>query len=107
MARPIKLNHDVQKRIAEALKLGASYDLASRYGGISYRTFIRWMQRGEKGNIKYREFHEEINKACGEMAIRALLRIEQAASKGDWRASAWKLERMYLKTYGKKSNEEG
>ena len=81
---------------------------AANYGSISYKTLTRWMEQGQKGDDSaYDDFYCAIRKARSDMIIGALLKIEQAANKGDWKASAWKLERMYPKLYARKIIKEG
>ena len=48
MGRPSKLTPECQARIVQAIEVGATYELAAGYGGISYETFRRWMNAGEK-----------------------------------------------------------
>lgn len=97
MARPTKYTPDVVKRITDAIKLGATYELASNYGGIDYQTFNRWMQ--SKG-----EFCQAIKDAEGEAVVKWLAKIEGAATL-NWQAAAWKLERRYPHIYGRTVNE--
>lgn len=98
MARPTKYTPDVVKRITDAIKLGATYELAASYGGISYRTFAEW-------NEKKPQFSQAIKDAEGEAAVKWLAKIETAASDGQWTAAAWKLERRYPRDYGRTVNE--
>jgi hypothetical protein len=84
-----------------------TYEIAANYGGISYKTLSRWMQIGQrKTDSEYGDFYHAITKARSDMVISALLKIEQASNNGNWKASAWKLERMYPKIYGGKSDEK-
>jgi hypothetical protein len=107
MARPTKLTTEIQERIVKALQLGVSYEHAAHYGGISYRTLSRWMETGQKEeDSEYGDFYCAVRKARSDMIIGCLLKIEQAANKGDWKASAWKLERMYPKLYGRRIIKE-
>ena len=77
MARPTKLTPEIQEHIVQALQLGASYELAANYGGISYKTLTRWMQTGQRqADSEYGDFYQAINKARSDMVIRALLKIE-------------------------------
>jgi uncharacterized ferritin-like protein (DUF455 family) len=48
--RPSLLTEEVVTKIVQALAIGSSYDLASRWAGISYPTFQNWMRiaRGAK-----------------------------------------------------------
>lgn len=121
MARPSKLTPDVQDRIVEALKLGATFELAAQYGGISYHAFNMWRKRGAAelervANARTRssiraserpfvEFFEVTKKAEAEAAVTWLDRIEQAAKGGVWQAAAWKLERRYPQQYGRTVTE--
>lgn len=47
MGRPGKLNDTVQSEIITALQMGATYEIAAQYSGISYASFRNWMIRGE------------------------------------------------------------
>lgn len=94
MARPTKYSDEVARKIADAIRLGASYELAAAYGGVSEDTLARWRAR-------YADFAEMLREAEGVGAIGWLARIEQAAKSGDWRAAAWKLERRYPEQYGR------
>ena len=40
--RPTALTPEVHDRIMQALRLGATYELAAAYGGVSYETFRKW-----------------------------------------------------------------
>lgn len=93
MARPTKYAPDVVERICEAIRLGATYDLAAGYGGVSYETFRQW--REEKP-----AFLAAVKDAEAEGAIRWLRKIEAAADE-QWQAAAWKLERRYPQDYGR------
>ena len=102
MARPTKLTAETQKKIIEALRVGATYELASGYGGIAYNTFNEWMKKGEAANTgAFREFYDAVKKAEGLAAVGWLAKIETAANDGAWQAAAWKLERRYPSEYGR------
>jgi len=93
MGRPTKYSDTVVKRITNALERGATYKLAARAGGISYRTFCRWRENKP-------EFAEKVAAAEWEAADQWLEAIDEAAEAGSWRAAAWKLERRYPNQYG-------
>jgi transposase len=106
--RPSKLTPTTQRRLLDALSAGATYDLACKYAGISFQTFINWRERAEAGgkaNQPYVELFDELQKAEGEAAVKWLLKIERAASNGNWQAAAWKLERRYKEQYGRLIHE--
>lgn len=94
MAARLKLTPDVQKRICDAIAIGATYDLAAKYGGVAYETFRRWRENN-------RAFCAAIEEAEGRGAIGWLAKIERAANEGSWQAAAWKLERRYPEDYGR------
>ena len=94
MARPTKFTPVTQERIVQAIKLGATYEDAANYGGISYETFRVWMETKPA-------FSEAVKKAEGEAVLVWLAKIENEASDDNWQAAAWKLERRYPQRYGK------
>lgn len=94
MARRSKYTPDVVKRLTDAIRLGATYELACGYAGIGVSTFYDWLQAKP-------EFSEAIKEAEGGAAVGWLARIEQAAKDGTWQAAAWKLERRYPEQYGR------
>ena len=103
--RKTKLTPEVRKRIIQALQLGASFKDAAEYGDICYKTFYRWFKKGkENQKSEYNEFYKLVSKARSNFNLKLLLRIEQAASEGNWRAAAWLLERRCRDEYGKKTD---
>lgn len=118
MPRPTKLTPDTQAKIEQAIKLGATYELAAQYAGIHYDTFNNWRKRGEaelkrrEGNVKadtklwnqeqpFVELYEAVKKAEGLAVVGWLAKIEAAANDGNWQAAAWKLERRYPSDYNR------
>ena len=99
MARPTKYTSERAQTAVDAIKLGATYDLAAAAAGISYETFNEWRKR-------FSEFSEAINVAEGAAVVTWLTRIEAAATDGVWQAAAWKLERRYPQHYGKQVIEQ-
>lgn len=119
MARPTKLTPETQAEICRALEMGATFELAAQFGGVSYASFNEWRKRGEaelarrEGNVKpgtrkweteqpFVQFFEATKKAEARAAIGWLAKIEKAANDGSWQAAAWKLERRYPERYGRK-----
>ena len=98
MARRTKYTPEVVQRLTDALQLGATYELACNYAGISYETFNEW----RKAKV---EFSDAVQKAEGVAVIGWLAKIENAANDGEWTAAAWKLERRYPQQYGRKVQE--
>lgn len=98
MAPRTKYTPDTVKRITDAIKLGATYKLASAYGGITFQTFNTWRDTKPA-------FAQALQDAEGEAAVKWLAKIEAAASDGNWQAAAWKLERRYPQDYGRHVQE--
>jgi hypothetical protein len=61
--------------------------LAAKAAGVSSETFAQWRR-------KHPRFAELVQQAIAKGADEHLRRIEKAAEAGDWRASAWYLERI-------------
>ena len=95
MGRKSKYTPEVVDKIVQALKLGAAYEDACNYAGISFETFRTWRAR-------YPAFLEAIKAAEGQATVHWLAAIEKAAREGNWQAAAWKLERRYPDRYGRK-----
>lgn len=98
MARTTKYTPEVAKKITDAIRLGATYQLACNYAGISTDSFARWRAR-------YADFAARVKEAEGVGAVGWLVKIEQAAAAGNWQAAAWKLERRYPEQYGRLVND--
>lgn len=94
MGRRTKYTAEVAKKITDAIRVGATYELAAKYAGVHYDTFNEWRKAKS-------EFSEAINMAEGQGALGWLAKIEQAANDGTWQAAAWKLERRYPREYGR------
>lgn len=73
--------------------MGATYELAAGYGGISYELFRQWRE-------KHVAFFDAVKAAEAEAAVGWLQKIEAAAD-DSWQAAAWKLERRYPNEYGR------
>jgi hypothetical protein len=97
--RKTKYTPDTVKKVTDAIRLGATYDLAGSYAGISRETFHVWMRTKP-------EFSDAVKDAEGAGAVGWLARIEQAAQAGTWQAAAWKLERRYPQQYGRTIQEQ-
>lgn len=107
MARPTKLDDKLQKRLADAIKLGMSRERAAYFCGITRQTFQGWLSRGEKAKAgKFKAFFDTIKKAESEAIGIHLKNIHNASAGGAWQASAWMLERRYPKEYGKNRTDD-
>jgi hypothetical protein len=88
MARPTKRTPEIEKKIKDLLKAGATRGDAARASGIAYETLRDW----EKADP---EFAEDIAQAEAECAAEMAERIYKEAKKsdGDWRAAVEWLKR--------------
>jgi len=96
MSRRTKLTPEIQNKIIQAIQTGATYELCAQFAGISPATFYNWMRQGRERKDKAKiEFLESIKRAESRGAIANLGLIQKAATDGDWKASAWILERRH------------
>lgn len=118
--RPTKLNKQIIEEIALMVKLGNYIETASAFAGISKVTLYEWMKRGRrelervndgkgrkirKSEELYVEFLNAIEQAMAEAEVRDVQTIYNA-TKIDWKASAWRLERKYPDRWGKTEHHE-
>jgi hypothetical protein len=104
--KPIPIEPYIDK-LEQALLIGATYDLAALYAGISTDTLDRWRKKAETAapGTVLGQWRDRLRAAEGRAAIGWLAKIEKVASEGDWKAAAWKLERRYPETYGRTFNK--
>lgn len=95
--RPSKLTPEITERFINAIQLGATYELASKYAGIAYQTLQNWRDKKEP---EFVAFFEDVLQAEGKAAIQWLAVLEKH-SKADGKWAAWKLERRYPHEYGR------
>src|SRR5262245_28587191 len=100
--RPTKLTPEVQDQLCKALRTGCSLRDAALLAGIYPSTLQRWLARGraeQQGG--YCDLREAVTRArCLWRA--AMLAQVRRASKRDWRAAAWALERLGGRRYRRK-----
>ena len=99
MGRNSKMTGDVEIKLMQALKLGATHSMACAYAGISLTTFYAWKSKNT-------QFSDAVKEAEATGAITWLAKIEKAASDGSWQAAAWKLERRYPNDYGRRDGSK-
>lgn len=102
--RPTKLNAETRKKVCEAILVGATYEAASQYAGITYETFNEWMKAGNAATAPddFSDFSEAVTLANAQAQVTFATHIKTAATAGDWRAAAWMLERRFPKAYGQR-----
>lgn len=84
--RPIKRSAAVTKTLCAALKAGNTRTNAAKLAGIHYATLKRWCNLSAP-------FCAALEKAEAEAEQKYVRNITSAASKGNWQAAAWWLER--------------
>lgn len=113
--RPTILTEELQKRITDVIRAGNYIETAAAYAGINKTTLYDWMKRGaaeqkrvhetgrkpQKKELPFLEFSNAVEKALAESEIRDVTRIGDA-SRSDWKAAAWRLERKFPQKWGKK-----
>lgn len=93
----LKYSKESHFRIVQAVKLGATNEMAAKAGGISARTLRNWMADARRNGEKS-PFHQlllDVEAADGASGINALACIQKAAKEGKWQAAAWLLERKH------------
>jgi len=99
--RPSKLTPETIKTLTDAIGLGASYKDAAEAARIDYSTFAMWMQKGREGKRgEYVDFLEAIRAEEAAATLRHLAVINNAAAKGDWKASLEWLKRRRRGEWG-------
>jgi transposase len=90
-------------KLEQAILIGATYELAALYAGVSKRTFERWRKEFDtaKDGTPLAQLRDRLLQAEGRAAVTWLAKIEKAASEGNWQAASWKLERRYPDQYGR------
>lgn len=81
-------------RLLDALRIGATVQMACAAAGISDTTYYRWLDGNERAA-------GAVEAAKTTAAVSALESIQRAAVNGDWRAAAWLLERRYPADFGR------
>lgn len=101
--RPVIAVESHIEKLEQAILIGATYELAALYAGISKRTFARWraeMEDADEGT-PLAKLRDRLQEAEGRAAFTWLTQIERVANEGNWQAAAWKLERRWPETYGR------
>ncbi len=94
----------VMEKMRLALRAGNTYEASCRMAGIGVTTFTRWMKQGReaKEGTPARYFFDLVELATTEAENVHTLCIRKAAIGGDWRASAWWLERRRSASYARR-----
>lgn len=109
--RPTLLSEATAKVLFEAIERGLPYKQAAGLAGISYDTFNRWRIKGRtyEAPQEFCDFCDRLELAQAKAVDSLVETVRKAASKGDWKAAAWMLERRHPEEWerlGRTSNQE-
>ncbi|MGA7618079.1 hypothetical protein [Candidatus Binatus sp.] len=123
--QPTKLTPEISKRICDAIKAGATIEVAAQAVRLSKRVLYLWKALGEQQTSgKYFQFLQDIKTAAAEEEIAGVAEIYAASrpgliervsvttkegvtttrekfSRGDWTARAWIMERRHRRRWGR------
>lgn len=114
----MKLTKETIEHVSRLVREGHYIVVVCDVMGITRPTYYNWKERGqeveerlENGEIKekklnkneklYLEFWKEIKKAEAEAEMYQTRNVSKAGDEGDWRASAWLLEKRWNDRWGK------
>lgn len=99
---PPKLTKELIKQICLCLKNGAYIEIAVIACGISKSTYYNWRKKALEPNAPalYKHFLDSTEMAQALSEMRDLDIIDKAAESGQWKASAWRLERKNPERWG-------
>ena len=99
--RPTKLTPRVAKVIVQEIRDGNYIDCAAAVAGIPRQTVFQWLRKGatEDAVEPYASFRKRVLKAQGEAERDDVGNLKGT---GDWRASAWRLERRHPDRWGQR-----
>jgi len=101
VSRTTILNETIQNAMVEAIEGGNYATTAAEAAGIGKSTHYEWMEKGEQGIEPYAEYAEAIKKAEA-IAETNAVKVIQEASRDNWTAGAWYLERKFPDKWGRK-----
>jgi hypothetical protein len=91
--RPPTLTQAVREAIVESVRAGASITTACLAAGTARSNYYHWRDMGQKGRAPYKGFLAELEQAKRLFETEHVKVVNNAAFDGDWKASAWLLER--------------
>lgn len=100
-----KLTRELADQLVALLRAGNYIAVAVRAAGISRPLFYQWLDRGASDapeDAEYAELRERVDEAKAHAEARSVAAIANA-SRDNWQAAAWLLERMYPERWGRVS----
>jgi hypothetical protein len=99
--KPKLFNPAILTRLCDAIRTGATIDLACKYAGINPSVYYDAVNRAKAGDPEWQGVAAELADAEGACAVEMLATVTTAARNGTWPAAAWMLERRYPMMYGR------
>ena len=100
--RSSKLTPEIAQRILDCVRAGNYLETSAAYAGISKSSLFNYIRLGKRQSRgKYRDFLEAVERAQAEAEVRDVVTVERA-SKTDWKAAAWRLERKFPARWGRR-----
>ena len=92
--RPTKISRELTEKVCGALVIGSTRRDAAQFNGITYRTFLNWIELGEKEEEEGTEgdffhFFHAVCQAESEFALRMTKVVTDAAIKDPKYALEW------------------
>ncbi|OQA52209.1 MAG: hypothetical protein BWY45_03215 [Euryarchaeota archaeon ADurb.Bin294] len=98
--RPRKDSDETMKKVLDGIKAGLSYQGACGLARVSFNTFNRWRQEGEKASSgKFWEFLKELSYA---EAVAEAEQLKKIKNDPDTKYACWILERRHPDRWGRK-----
>lgn len=100
------LTPELQAKVVALVRRGNLRNVAAASVGVTTRKFNDWLRLGAQGQEPYADFLEAIDQAEAEWETRMVQSIEGAGvsgERGEWKASAWMLERRKPAVWGQKT----
>src|SRR6266566_5013569 len=88
------LNQKMQRKICGLLSQGSAIKSACIICGLGERTFYDWREKGKAGEGPFARFFAAVTRARETHKADLIERIV-AATKADWKAASWLLERQF------------
>ena len=117
----VLLDDSKREELINLIVLGLPVNKAVAMVNIAESTFYNWMSRGmvERDRLAtiidakpkpderiYLDFLESLTRARAEAIAKKVAVVSSAASQGDWKASAWWLERQVPEDFGRVERQE-
>jgi hypothetical protein len=93
--------------LGRLLRAGNYLSAAAHAAGVDAHVLDGWLSKGARDSRGiYRELYEAVAQAQGAGEARHVANIAKAAVDGDWKASAWLLERQYPERWARASQRD-